>query len=134
MTNLREKYAEVIANMIEDAKANVAEATANVEQRVKEQEAAKQKLEKLTGTATSAHSQFKEAGKNAQRYAKETNPNVDLVEKLTEPFHTYTKAMRQIPDATYELECAEDDLFEAKVQRDDAEYELNSIAFFAIAN
>lgn len=133
MTNLREKYAEVIANMVKDAEANVAEATANVEQRVKEHEAAVQKLKNLTNTANRAKSQFAEEGKHLRQLGKAINPSANEVEAISQPLHTYAKAARQVPDATYEVDVAADNVFDAKVQQNKAEDDLNKISFFAIA-
>lgn len=132
MTNLKEKYAKFIADMFEDAKANVAEATAMVEQLVNEQKDISREHEALTQQAKYAKIRFKQVAKNAKRYAKEISPNPDKVKALVEPFLTYEQAARQLPDVAQKLEDAANDVFDAKRMQAGAEDDLKRISFFCI--
>lgn len=130
MINIREKYSEEIARIIEAAEANRSEAAENTEKSHQTLEEHENHLKDLAQASVTALSQFASACKKLKKLGRTTEPDPEFVTSTAQVFIDYGKIAEQLPEARENVKKSEENLAIAQEEEADAIQALEYIDYF----
>ena len=120
MIDIRTKYSEEIARIVEANEANVKEAAESTEKSLAFLKEQQDHLNDLSQEAASALLKFADAAKKLKKLGRMKNPAPEAVLAAAQPFSEYESIAKQIPDARRDVHSAMDSFNTAQEAEADA--------------